>query len=124
MILCNSGNDNRIVDRDRKSTMENQVNLIEDRLEDLEEDLIKLSEETDTKKTKEATSQPFKASLVVMRFFPIIIAFIILLGLDFNYQSSKSKISYNGKGLIEITLIAITTFSGGYMAKKYSDNNE
>ncbi len=124
MILCNSGNDNRIVDRDRKSTMENQVNLIEDRLQDLEEDLIKFSEETDTKKTKEATSQPFKASLVVMRFFPIIIAFIILIGLDVNYQSSKSKISYNSKGLIEITLIAITTFSGGYMTKKYSDNNE
>ncbi len=104
--------------------MKSQVKLMEDRLDDLESDLIELIEEVDTKKTRQATSKPSFASLVVMRFFPVAIAFIILLGLDVNYQSSKSKISYNGKGLIEITLIAITTFSGGYMARKYSDNNE
>ncbi len=105
--------------------MGNQVDLIEDRLEDLEEDLIRLSEDVDTKKSREAVSdQPFKASLVVMRFLPIIVAFIILIGVDFNYQSSKGKISYNGKGLVEIALIAITTFSGGYMVRKHSNDNE
>ena len=102
--------------------MNDRLELAEDRLDDLESYIIKLTQEQKQSRQANRHNLPRKITANVM-VISIIILIFILLGLDINYQSGSKKITYNSKGLIEITLLVITTFSGGYIANKYRNEH-
>ena len=98
--------------------MNDRLALVEDRLNDLENQIIKLTQEQ--KKARQANRHNLsRIATVNVMVIPIIFAILILLGLDINYQSDNKKFSYDSKGLVEVTLLVITTVSGGYIANIY-----
>ncbi len=102
--------------------MNDRLELAEDRLDDLESYIIKLTQEQ--KQSRQANRHNLsRIATVNVMVVPIVILILVLLGLDINYQSDNKKISYNSKGLIEVTLLVITTFSGGYIANRYRNEH-
>ena len=98
--------------------MNDRLQLTEDRIDDLESYIIKLTQEQ--KKARQVNRHNLSRKFAVnVMLVPIVILIFILLGLDINYQSDNKKISYNSKGLVEVTLLVITTLSGGYIANRY-----
>ncbi len=98
--------------------MNDRLQVTEDRIDDLESYIIKLTQEQ--KKSRQIPRHNLSKKFAVnVMFVPIVILIIVLLGLDINYQSDNKKISYNSKGLVEVTLLVITTLSGGYIANRY-----
>ena len=98
--------------------MNDRLEIAKDRLNDLESHIIKLTQEQ--KKARQVNRHNLSRITVLnVMFVPIVILIIVLLGLDINYQSDNKKISYNSKGLVEVTLLVITTLSGGYIANRY-----
>lgn len=98
--------------------MNDRLQVTEDRLDDLESYIIKLTQEQ--RKARQVNRHNLsRITAVNVMFVPIVILIIVLLGLDINYQSDNKKISYNSKGLVEVTLLVITTLSGGYIANRY-----
>ena len=105
--------------------MNNNLELL-DRINDLETTVIDLQQEIIRhKKTRQTSSHSLSRGMTHYTFFlvPIIFVVILLLGLDFNHESNNSKVSYNSKGLLEVTLLVITSVSGGYVAKKIHDDS-
>ena len=103
--------------------MNDRLELAEDRLNDLESHIIKLTQEQKNSRQANRHNLSRIATANVMVIIPIVVLIFILLGLDINYQSDNKKFSYNSKGLIEVTLLVITTFSSGYIANKYRNEH-
>ena len=100
----------------------NNQDLINDRMDDLEAQIIAL---TQTKKDRQAgnNSSIFK-SRVTMITIPIIFSMLVLLGLNLNYKSGNKEISYDSNGLIEVTLLMITSLSGSYAFQEIRNRNK
>lgn len=101
--------------------MNDRFELTEDRIDDLEDSIIKLAQDIDKqKKSRQPNKRKWLSrSLVIVTTVPIVITMFFLLGLDVNYQSGNKTVNYSSKGLIEVTLLVVTTFSGSYMANKH-----
>ena len=101
--------------------MDNQ-DLINDRIDDLEAQIIAL---TQTKKDIQASnnSSIFKSRIIMMTI-PIIFSMLVLLGLNFNYKSGNKEIRYDSNGLIEVTLLMITSLSDSYAFQEISRRNK
>ncbi len=101
--------------------MDNQ-DLINDRIDDLEAQIIAI---TQTEKDRQAgnNSSIFKSRITMMTV-PILFSMLVLLGLNVNYKSINKEIRYDSKGLIEVTLLMITSLSGSYAFKEISHRNK
>ncbi len=76
----------------------NNQDLINDRIDDLEAQIIAI---TQTEKDRQAgnNSSIFKSRITMMTV-PILFSMLVLLGLNVNYKSSNKEISYDSNGLI------------------------
>ncbi|MDJ0576574.1 MAG: hypothetical protein QNJ65_15575 [Xenococcaceae cyanobacterium MO_234.B1] len=100
----------------------NNQDLINDRINDLEAQIIAL---TQTKKDRQAgnNSSIFKKTITIMTI-PIIFSMLVLLGLNVNYKSGNKEISYDSNGLIEVTLLIVTSLSGSYAFQEIRNRNK
>ncbi len=80
---------------------------------------------TQTKKDIQAcnNSSIFKSRITIMTV-TILFSMLILLGLNVNYKSGDKEISYDSKGLIEVTLLMITSLSGSYAFQEIRNRNK
>ncbi len=100
----------------------NKQDLINDRMDDLEAQIITI---TQTKKDRQAgnNSSIFKSRITIMTI-PILFSMLVMLGLNINYKSGDKEISYDSQGLIEVTLLMITSLSGSYAFQEISHRNK
>lgn len=91
--------------------MDSELELLADRLDDLESDLIVLAQKKDRATAKKSLS----LIPVLLTTIPIIFFF----GLSFDVEHQNRRISYSNNGLLEITLLAITTLSGSYAINQH-----
>ena len=100
----------------------NNQDLINDRIDDLEAQIIAL---TQTKKDRQVLtdSSIFKQRITIVTI-PIIFSMLVLLGLNVNYKSGDKEISYDSNGLIEVTLLMITSLSGSYAFQEIRNRNK
>ncbi len=91
-------------------------------MDDLEAQIIAL---TQTKKDRQAGNNLsiFKSTITIMTI-PVIFSMLVLLGLNVNYKSSNKEISYDSNGLIEVTLLMITSLSGSYAFQEIRNRNK
>lgn len=100
-----------------QSNVETQI--LCDRLEDLEYQVIKLSQ-----KIKEDSLKDSKPKVKPVWVVGVVLTVVFLLGLNFSYQTDKRQISYDNNNLVELGLSCITLLSGIYSYKKYSESEE
>ncbi len=100
----------------------NNQDLINDRMDDLEAQIIAI---TQTKKDRQVltSSSIFKQSITIITI-PIIFFMLVMLGLNVNYKSGNKEISYDSNGLIEVTLLMITSLSGSYAFQEIRNRNK
>ena len=100
----------------------NNQDFINDRMEDLEAQIIALNH---TKKDRQVlTNSSIFKQIITIITIPIIISMLVLLGLNVNYKSGNKKISYDSNGLIEVTLLMITSLSGSYAFQEIRNRNK
>ncbi len=101
--------------------MNQRLELLEDRLDDLESHIIRLHQAQ--KKSRQLSRKKLSRLGGTIVIVPIILSLFILLGLNINYQSNDKSFSYNSNAIVEVILVVITTFSGGYVANKYHNEH-
>ena len=91
-------------------------------MNDLEAQIIAI---TQTKKDRQVLniSSIFKKTITMITI-PVIFSMLVLLGLNVNYKSGNKEISYDSNGLIEVTLLMITSLSGGYAFQEIRNRNK
>jgi uncharacterized membrane protein YGL010W len=97
--------------------MNQELELLTDRLEDLEDNIVSLQSQVSqyretNRKRKSISIYTFLVAL------PLLSIALVLVGLDIQYKSENKQIRYNNDSLVEIGLAAITVASGVYSLKK------
>lgn len=103
--------------------MEQEIKLLTDRINDLENQVVRLNRNIYYKEQK--ISLENKANSVTYLFFiPVIALILLFLGTNYSYQTDKHQISYTNKGSLELALSGLTLVSGLYSLKKHRDKQE
>jgi hypothetical protein len=97
--------------------MNQELELLTDRLEDLEDNIVILQSQVSQyqKADRKRKNISLRTSLIAL---PLLSIALVLLGLDIQYKSDTKQIRYNNDSLVEIGLAAITVVSGIYSLKK------
>lgn len=100
--------------------MSDEIELLTDRVNDLESQLVNLSNELENQKesNKEADYYAYKLAIF---FTPTLLGLVLLAGFNAHYETDSHRISYNNDSLVELGLGALTLMSGAYSVKKYRD---
>lgn len=100
----------------------NEIELLCDRVNDLESRVIELSNElSSTSKNTKVTL--CKSKILIGLTIPLFISIFILMGISINYQTETRQISYNNNNLFELGLSCLTIVSGAYSLKKHSEQS-
>lgn len=103
--------------------MNDKSALFTDRINDLEDSLVRLQNElNEQKKIKKSNNNLIAATALFL--VPLTLIVIISMGLEINYQSDKHQVSYSNNGLVELGLSGLTLLSGIYSLKKYHDSEQ
>ncbi len=91
-------------------------------MNDLEAQIIALTQKKKDRQLLTSLSI-FKQAITIITI-PIIFSMLVMLGLNVNYKSGDKEISYDSNGLIEVTLLMITSLSGSYAFQEISHRNK
>lgn len=100
----------------------NEIELLCDRVNDLESRVIELSEGLPSS-SNNASSTLCKSKMLIGLTIPLFITIFILMGISINYQTETRQISYNNNNLFELGLSCLTIISGAYSLKKHSEQS-
>ena len=105
------------------TTEGNDLEILEDRINDLEFQIISIERNLSSNRQTNQASNSNK-DFVFMLVIPVTLFFLLLMGLNISYQTENKTITYDNNNLIELGLSAITLLSGVYSVKKYRESNQ
>lgn len=101
--------------------MKEQIELLTDRVNDLESHLVDM-QTTSTLVNSSSANENRGGLNATLFFIPLAVIMLMLMDLNIDYKTNNHNISYNNNGLIEIGLGAITLATSAYSIKKNHDS--
>lgn len=104
------------------TTKDDRINL-DDEINRLHQENLQLREQLAQSQTtpKRYLDSPFAIPLFVT---PVALIFLLLLGLNFKYESKKFAIAYSNSDLVEIGLSGLTLLTGAYSIQRYKNKED